>query len=373
MSIEFMPSDPRSIGMEMEFQLLDVKSLELVDGIMPLMEFYPDSVYIKPEFIQNTVEVVSKVCHDLSELEENVRSLVLGLKTRCQQLGMTLCGAGTHPFDKKLATITPLPRYRRMEKAEGYSSHIQITFATHVHIGMTSGDEAVRVMHRLKPYLPVLIALSASSPFWRGHDTDDASYRQRILAASRSYGIPPSFASWDEFCLFFEATRRSGVFDTINNIHWDIRPRPHLGTLEVRVMDAQPTVSEAINIAGFIRALVAHFRDEPDGRVSLLSLEPLHWWIQKDNRYQASRRALSANYIQDEQGRIVLLGALLEDIIQVILPAATRLKQGRNLAHLRKTVEHGISYARQRAVYQRTQSFQQVVKELILELERDIQ
>ncbi len=372
MTIDFISSDPHSIGIEVEYQLLDAKSLELVDGIIPLIEFYPDSLCIKPEFVQNTVEVASKVCHSLTELEENMRSLVLGLRTRCQKLGMTICGAGTHPFDKKLATITPLPRYRRMEKAENYYSHRQITFSTHVHIGMISGDEAVKLMHQLKPYLPVLIALSASSPFWRGQDTGYASYRLRILAASRSYGIPPSFTSWDEFCVFFETTQRSAVFNTINDIHWDIRPRPHLGTLEVRVMDSQPTISEAINIASFIRALVAYFRDAPDDMSAPLLSEHLHWWIQKDNHYQASHRGLGANYSKDELGGTILISDLLQNIIPLILPEAIKLKQEHYLMRLKQTVEHGVSYMRQRGAYHQVQSYRQVVSELVSELERDI-
>lgn len=254
--MEFIPSQAMTIGMEMEFQIVDQQSLNLIDRILSLLDLYPGSTNIKPEFIQNTVEVTSDVCTSLQELEKQVREMVADLLVNCHAIGVTLCGAGIHPFSKELAILTPLPRYLRMEQALGFMAHNQITFATHVHIGMTSGDEAISIMRRLKPYLPLLIALSASSPFWRGYDTCFASYRHRILAASRSYGIPPSFENWQGFSDFFITTQQAGIFETINDIHWDIRPRPHLGTLEIRVMDAQATVAEAVALAGLVRALV---------------------------------------------------------------------------------------------------------------------
>lgn len=240
----------------MEFQIIDMESLDLTDRIMKLMELYPDSANIKPEFIQNTVEVASDICTSLPELESQVKQMVLELLGNCHDLGFTLCGAGTHPFSEQLAILTPLPRYLRMEQTSAFLAHNQITFSTHVHIGMTSGDEAISIMRQLKAYLPLLIALSASSPFWRGYDTGFASYRHRILAATRSYGIPPSFENWQFFNDFFDASQQAGVFETINDIHWDIRPRPHLGTLEIRVMDAQATVAEAAALAGLVRAIV---------------------------------------------------------------------------------------------------------------------
>jgi glutamate---cysteine ligase / carboxylate-amine ligase len=184
--VNFKVSELRTIGMELEFQLLDAHTLDLADGILPLMDLYPGSSYIKPEVIQNTVEVASRVCCTNPELEAHLRGVVSGLQENCRNLGMTLCGAGTHPFGRRLALITPKPRYLRFEQREGLPAHTQITFSAHVHLGMTSGEEAIRMMQELRSYLPLLIALSANSPFWRGYDTGHASYRHRILAAART-------------------------------------------------------------------------------------------------------------------------------------------------------------------------------------------
>jgi carboxylate-amine ligase len=369
--MEFKPADPLSIGLELELQLLDSSTLDLADGILPLMEFYPDNPYVKPEFIQNSVEIASKVCATLPELQSHVTSLVSDLRMKCRKLGMSLCGAGSHPFCKRLALITPLPRYLTIEEQMGYVSHTQITFATHVHVGMTSGEEAITLMRELKPYLPLLIAVSASSPFWRGYDTGYVSYRHRILAATRSYGIPPSFQNWGDFSHFFETSCRAGMFETINDIHWDIRPRPHLGTLEIRAMDAQSTVSDAIALAGLVRALIGYLRHTQSSARSARLPRPLPWWIEKNNHFQASRVGLGAMYIADEQGRVRLLADVFGDVRDAVAAAAEELGETRYLEHLTDPIEGGLSYARQREVYRGTGSLKRVAASLVDRLERD--
>ncbi len=363
--MEFKPSDPQTIGIELELQLLESETLDLADGILPLLKVYPGSLYVKPEFIQNTVEIASKVCTSIPELEAHVMSLAAGLNAKCRELGMSLCGAGSHPFSERLALITPLPRYRAIEQRYRYLSHTQITFATHVHIGMTSGDEAIAMMRALKPYLPLLIAISANSPFWRGFDTGFASYRHRILAATRSYGVPPSFESWRDFCAFFDATRRAGLFGSVNDIHWDIRPRPNWGTLEVRAMDAQSGVEEAVALASFVRVLVALLRDA--GRVppAIELPRPLPWWIEKENHFEASRRGLAAHYIADEHGAVKPLAQVWRDVVQALRPVAENMGEREYVESLCGAVESGVGYTRQREIYRRTGSLKEVVAQLV--------
>ena len=141
-----------------------------------------------------------------------------------------------------------------------------MTYAFHVHVGMTNGDEAISLMRSLRPYLPILIAVSASSPFWWGHDSGYACYRQRVLASMRSYGIPPHFDSWKEFSDFFKSAQRAKTFHSVDDIHWDIRPRPDMGTLEIRVMDSQPTIQEAKMLAAFVYVLVEYLKGRIEQR-----------------------------------------------------------------------------------------------------------
>lgn len=366
--IEFKASEPLSIGLELELQLLNERTLDLADGILPLMELFPGSEYVKPEFIQNTVEIASKLCTSIAELESHVASLVSELEVKCRALGMVLCGAGSHPFGERLALITPMPRYLNMERKYGYLSHTQVTFATHVHVGVRSGDEAIAIMRALKAYLPLVIALSANSPFWRGYNTGHASYRHRILAATRSYGIPPSFESWRSFSSFVATSIRAGIFDSIHDIHWDIRPRPHLGTVELRAMDAQSTVADAVALAGFVRALVGFLMREVGSEVGDLP-HPLPWWMEKDNHFQASLLGMDAQYVHDEQGTVVPLAEVWDKTAAAIQSTAEDLGEATYLDRLRHAVAGDkIGYMRQREVYDQTGSFEEVVSSLVAAL-----
>jgi len=322
---EFIPSEPLSVGVEMEFQLIDIESGELVNGIKPLIEIYPESPYVKPEFIQNTVELASRVGRNIADVHQHLLLLAKNLKPHCNRLGMDLCGAGTHPFDQRLALFTPLPRYLQLKQTSGILGHFQVTFATHVHIGVRSRDEAIYLFRALKPYLPLFMALSANSPFWRGYDTGFVAYRHRVLAASRNYGIPPSFESWDQFREFLEASQRAGVLDTIQDIHWDIRPRPHLGTVELRVMDAQPTIDEAMQLAALARSLAACVLDKQERMDNTLLPQELPWWIERDNHYTTSRLGLDADYVFNRHGEVRSLRTVWEDVVEYVHPYAESL------------------------------------------------
>lgn len=369
--IEFNGSSERTIGMEIEFQLLDSKTLELVDGIMPLMEHYPDIIYIKPEFIQSSVEVMSRVCRSVLELESNLLSLVSDLGRKCAELGMTLAGAGTHPFNQKLAVITPLPRYLRIEERVGYPCHTYITYSIHVHLGMGSGEETIRVMTLLRPYLPILLALSASSPFWWGFDTKYACYRQMVLASAKTYGLPPYFESWEQFCSFFHKAKHAGVFRTFRDYHWDLRPRPDFGTLEIRVMDTQPTVREAIALAALSQCLTEYLKQNSVEAESNL-LKPLPFWMEKENRYRACRWGLEAMLIIDEQANTKPLRDIAGDVLRSIRGTADGLGVLPKIDEVAKVLSDGPSYMRQRNLYGTTVSFKAVVSSLARELESEL-
>lgn len=377
--MKFKISKAQSIGMELEFQLLDANTLDLVDGILPLMDYYADDPYVTPEFIQNTIEVSSKVCYSINELETHFYDVVKELSDRCHLLGMRLCGAGTHPFSQSLAKITPKSRYLKMEVAEAYRSHTQITFATHVHIGMRSAEEAISVMKKLKPYLSLLMGLSANSPFWHGHDTGYASYRHRVLASTRSYGMPPSFASWNEFVHFYNLAKQAGVYESINDIHWDLRPRPHLGTLEIRIMDAQSSIQDAIIRSAFIQALVAYLREQPKLYNTQTECE-YYYWLEKDNLYQASRLGIDANHIDHSTEAVTNLKQMFDSVFFSMINFFEHSKSDINnidltyIYRLREQIQKSeLGYIQQRDIYIDSLSLKKISNSLVTKLESDIE
>jgi len=370
---EFIPSEPLSVGVELELQLVDNESAELVNGIEPLIDIYPESPYIKPEFIQNTVELASRVGDNVADVHQHLLLLAKNLKSHCNQLGIKLCGAGTHPFDERLALFTPLPRYKELEKVSGILGHMQVTFATHVHIGVQTRDDAIYLFRALKPYLPLFVALSANSPFWRGYDTGFVAYRHRILAASRNYSIPPSFESWDQFCEFLEASQRAGLLESLRDIHWEIRPRPHLGTVELRVMDAQSTIDEAMQLAALARSLASCLLDQQDKINDILLPHALPWWIERDNHYSSSRIGLDAGYVFNRYGDVRSLWSVWDDVAETVQPYAESLGETAYLQRLFTRVsENRLAYARQRACYEESGNTKSIVTALVAELDAEL-
>jgi carboxylate-amine ligase len=357
--------------MEIELQLLDPNTLDLVDGILPLMTSYPQHPSTKPEYNQATVEINSKVCSNIRELQADTSSILTALQARCEELGMALCGAGTHPFCRRLVAITPIKRHLAQYKVAGYLSY-WITFAQHVHVGMPSGDEAVAIAGMLKPYLPVLLSLSANSPFWWGYDTGYASFRQRLLASRQTYGMPPTFRRWQDFVAFFESLKSARIVGTVRDLHWDLRLQPELGTLEIRVMDAQATLKEALMLAAFVHSLIAYLQGHWQGKEKGFLLMPNHWWLEKENYFQASRLGLEANYIEDSQGRSRPIKQVIADILDSLATTAAQLGESEYLELVRQHLQGIPSYSRQRQVWQASGSQRQVVASLVRELKQEV-
>ena len=388
MEMKFQGSPQSTLGMEIELQLLDSQTLDLVDGILPLMESYHQQPFTKPEYNQATVEINSPVCSNIQELEAKMFSLLSNLQVRCEELGMSLCGAGTHPFCQRLIPITPLERYLGMSEIAGYLSY-WLTFAQHVHVGMASGDEAVAIAKLLNPYLPILVALSANSPFWNGYDTGYASFRQRLLASRQTYGISPTFKNWQDFVHFFESAKNAGIVNNIRDFHWDLRLQPNLGTLEVRIMDTQPTLKEALMLTAFVHSLIVYLKGYYTGKETGFLLQPNHWWLAKENLFRASRLGLAANYIENRQGKIRPFAQIIADILDSLNPTAMQLGEAEYLQLLRdRTLEAGNAnylneskpdrllgipgYIKQRQIWQITGSQPAVVAFLVRQLKQEL-
>lgn len=370
--LDFRPSSAVSMGMELELQLLDPAAFDPVDAILPLKNLFPENPHIIPEYDQTTVEINSRICGTIGEMERNIFSLAATVREKCRDLGVVLSGGGTHPFCSRFAKVTPTPRFLAMEKRGGYLGHTSTTYALHVHVGMSTGEETIAVMKSLRPYLPVLIALSASSPFWWGHDTGFACYRQRVLAAMRSYGIPPLFKSWKDFSDFFECADRAGAFNSFDDIHWDIRPRPDMGTLELRVMDSQSTVSDAVILASFVLVLVTHIRKTLTGGKNKRILKPLRSWIEKENYYRATRDGIDTIYIADNRGNTSPIRSVIEETIKAVKGTAEEMGEGEHLMQLENILDNGPGYIRQRNIFKERKSLKEVAASLVREFEDDL-
>lgn len=362
--MKFEPSATHTVGVEWELQLLDPATLDLSDGIVPLMEFFPGAEHVKPELIQSCVELTSCVAENSGIAVAHLQTLLRGLLRRSRELQMGVCGAGTHPFCRRLALITPLPRYRHMQKESGYLAQTQITFGTHVHVGMGSGDQAMHVMSRLIPAMSALIALSANSSFWRGHETGHAAYRHRILAAAPNYGLPPRFDDWRAFDDFLTAAKRGNMIENFKDVHWDIRPHPDFGTLEIRVMDAASDLRTVHGLVAFVRCLVLRLAEAGNGEISEVLPVNLPYWIEHQNRFRAGLRGLDAEYIVDPRGHHRPLREVIADLLEFCEPLAAGIGETQGLESARAVLEGGAGYERQREAYRKVNSARAVVEML---------
>jgi carboxylate-amine ligase len=347
--MRFAPSDP-TVGIELELQLLDAESLDLADGIMPLIEFYPQRRYVKPELVQSCVEIATPVCTDSAAAGARLRKTLASVMARCDELGMRLCGGGTHTFGRKLGLITPTPRYLRLKHDFGIIGRNQITFGTHVHVGMPSGNAAMFVMRHMVPCLPLLTALGANSPFWRGHDTGYAAYRQCILAAAPSYGLPENFEDWDDFTRFVKAGQQAGVLESFKSIHWDLRPNPKFGTLEVRAMDATSTIEEAVALAALTRSIMVYLLDHVSDDLNHWPFARQSHWNAYNNRYNAGHYGLEARYITDRDGTTRPLRDMIGLLLDVVTPAAEAIGESAGIQAIRDQLKSGLGYQQQQAL-----------------------
>jgi len=233
-----------------------------------------------------------------------------------------------------------------------------------VHVGMHSGDQAMRAMSRMIPALPAFIGLSANSPLWRGHETGHAAYRHRILAAARTYGLPPRFDDWQQFNQYLSAAMRAGAIQQFKDIHWDLRPHPDFGTLELRVMDAASDLSALHGLVAFARIMMIRLARASAAEVARVLPPDLPHWIDKENRFRAGLLGLDADFIIDESGHHRPLRALIEDLLDFCEPVATELAESRGLEIAKGLLDGTPSYERQVQVYKKNNSARSTVKYL---------
>ena len=362
--MEFNASSKPTVGVEWELQLLDPETLDLINGIVPLMEFFPNTEFVKPEYIQSCVELTSCVAENSDMAIAHIQRSLTKLLQRCAELDMGACGSGTHAFCRRLALITPLPRYQRIERDVGHLAHTQITFSTHVHVGMRSGDEALRVMSLLAPAIPAFIALSANSPFWRGHETGHAAYRHRILAAAPNYNLPPRLRTWNEFVNFMNAALCAGMIHGIKDIHWDIRPHPDYGTLEIRTMDAASDLTTLHALVSFARSMVLCLRDAAVEDVNRILPLDMPDWIAHENRFRAAHLGLAADYIVDVKGNLRPLSELIAELIEFCGPTAASVGEAPGLELAKDLLAGTPGYERQLQAYEQSHSARSVVNML---------
>ncbi|WP_248580504.1 glutamate--cysteine ligase [Nocardioides sp. InS609-2] len=351
MAIDFAHSERDTLGVEWEFALVDRTTRDLVNAAGQVFEVYRnrygDNPRLHKELLRNSVELTSGVCRTTDEAIADLRGLVDQVRPVAHEVGADLYCAGTHPFAEwSQQQLTPGHRYEELMSRTQWWGRQMLIWGVHVHVGVRR-EHAVPIVSALLNQYPHLLALSASSPAWAGHDTGYASNRAMMFQQLPTAGLPFQFDAWAEFEAYAGDLLTTGVIEDVTEIRWDVRPAPHLGTVEVRISDGVSTYDEMRALVALTHCLVADLGDRLDAGESLPTMPP---WHVQENKWRAARYGLDAWIILDSDSRERLLLDDLADLLERLAPVARRLGCADDLALVEEIPRRGASYQRQRRV-----------------------
>lgn len=358
----FRPSEPFTIGVELELQLVNTRDFNLARGAADLLERMANIRLpgeVKPEITESMIELNSGVSARYATLTGELLQMRAAVVEQAARLNLAIAGGGTHPFQEwSEQRIYSEPRFKHLSDLYGHLAKQFTVFGQHIHVGCACGDDAIYLVHAMSRYIPHFIALSASSPFSEGVDTAFDSSRLNAVNAFPLSGCMPFLESWDALNAYFERMRRFRIVASMKDFYWDIRPKPEYGTIEIRVCDTPLTVEKAAKLAAYAQALaymLIRERPHPPSRDVYL--------LYNYNRFQACRFGLRGNLIDPYTERHV---AVADDIIETarrLAPFAETLECRGALGDLVQDVSEGRNDAAWlRHIYQERQSFTDVVR-----------
>jgi carboxylate-amine ligase len=362
-----------SIGVEEEYQIVDATTRELRQRAGQLMPHAQRAAGddVTNELYLSQIEIGTPVCRTLAEVRSELVRLRRAVIEAARREGCRIAAAGTHPFSHwGDQALTPKPRYNELAADFQQLTREQIIFGCHVHVGIADREAAIQVMNRARPWLAAILALSANSPFWLGHDTGYASYRTELFQRFPMTGTPHFFASRAEYDSLVDALVETGIIDDASNIYWDARPSSHVETLEFRVADVCMTVDETVLVAGLARALArachAHWQEGKP-------LEPVRPELLRAAKWRASRFGLEGELYDTRARRTVPASKLIEGLLEFVRPWLEEGGEWDEIAGLaRRAIARGTGAKRQREALARSGRREDVVDLIIAETERGV-
>ena len=324
-----------TIGIEDEFMLLEPGDWSLAFRSDAVAAALPADLRdrVTLETHAAVMEVATGVHRRVGDAVTELAHLRSGLARALAALGLRAAVAGTHPCALARDTVVSShPRYRRIDESMRVLARREPTLATHVHVGVATPAGAIALLNRLRAHLPLLLALSANSPFWRGRASGFASTRTTLFDAFPRSGLPRSFRDYADWVATVDGLVRSGAIPDPSFLWWDVRLQPRYGTVEVRIMDGQSTVEDIAAIVAHIQARAGLELEEGDDPVS----EPWTAELLAENRFLAARDGMAALLIDVRSGRRVPATEQLERLLRACRRHARRLRCERELASVRR-------------------------------------
>jgi carboxylate-amine ligase len=365
--IYFNHSPKPTIGVEAELFTINKNSFDLCPGAPLILKEFPESAHVKEELLECIIEVNTDICDNISEVRTDLTSRISEVQQIAEKQNMALISMGTHPFARwKDQTITESGRYINFLERMQWPVRRLIISGLHVHIGVESGEKAIAITNGMTRYIPLLIGLSANSPYFGSELTGLASTRTKIFEGLPTAGLPPFLKNYSEFQKFMRTLQKANSIQSIREVWWDIRPHPGFGTVEIRVCDAVPSVDEMVNLAALIQCLVVGLSNFYDDGAQLPILDP---WVIQENKWRATRYGIDADIIVDEGGSLQSLKGAILETIDKILPIAEDLGCRNELIQLGDIVDNNQApYQRQILHYNKNNEYSDIISSTINEL-----
>jgi len=373
MAIPFHGSDALTIGVEIELQLIDPESRRLIPISDKVLERCRQKGIerVKAEIHRSMLEIETDVFKTAGECEEGLASSLRQLTPLVQELGAELSISGTHPLHHwSESQLYPKERFRAITEKFQWLARRVTVYGMHVHVAVPDGDSLVRVINNTLPYLPHLLALSTSSPYWQEVDTGLESSRIGIMDSFPYAGVPEVHRNWKELSEFYEKLIEAKTIDSPKDIYWHVRPNIEFGTVEFRICDMMPTLAEAAAVAAFIHNLVAWALEAPEK--SMEEYRDVQFFL-PDNNWVACRDGVDGMVVSNgrSEGRLKIRDEI-ERLFEMLQPYAARLNNQEPFSYVRQMLKQGSSARRQRAVFRSRGSLQAVVDSLVSELQNSL-
>jgi glutamate---cysteine ligase / carboxylate-amine ligase len=363
----FGKSDAYTLGVEEEYMLLDAETFDLVqhiDTVLAAVAGHELETVINPELMQSVLEIATPVCHTPAEITDQLRRIRGYVAGIAREQGLRVGSAGTHPFSLfERQRITARDRYRALIDQMQYVARRELIFGLHIHVAVDDPEKAIQVVNGLLPQLGPLLALSASSPFWRGEPTGLRSSRQMIFAAFPRSGPPPRFESYDDYAEVVGQLEKTGCIADYTHIWWDIRLHPRLGTIEIRICDAVTRLEHVVALVAYCQALVKLYSERFERGEQIPSY---HRILTTENKWLAGRYGLEAPLMDLATGRRnrVPVAQLIRRTLKEVVPHARELGSERELEAIEEILANGNGADRQLRVFNANRDIVEVVREI---------
>ena len=369
--IKFNPSKEPTVGVEVESQIVDKSTGDLVNIAENIVNGYGNEERVKHELYLSTVEVTSSPALNTNNTYSELSSIFKDILELANKNNAGLIATGTHPFalyeDQVITNVNP--RYEEFANKYGWAVRRLLTFGMHVHVGMDSKEKAVAVHDEIRKYLPLVLALSACSPFWRGKDTELYCSRLSVFQGLPNTGLPEPYYEWREYEQSLQTLVEADIIKAgvgYRQIWKDVRIHPAYGTIEVRIADSMPSLIDTVAVATFVQSLAIYIGNKwEDGNLP----PPTPNWLIERNRWAAIKEGLNANFIIDLEGRTKPIKEVIKDLTKEIKPIAeslgslNRLNELENIFKSDNMVENMRNFHKKESLDQLVKQLQKILNE----------